>query len=208
MEPELVAFGQKAYSKYDSSHDWNHALAVEANTRLIMAHSAMLYYMTYLARHADLEQIKKTIRFTAILHDALDHKYAGQWTITPTELREFLEKHLGPKFSKMAMYTIENMSWSKRDKENVNLIPTSIARATDDGYNELIFHTVRDADWIEAIDIDRAMAYTKTRGETTGDVVRHVDEKLIKIKGSLFFTASAKIAEPKHEALIQWRSQF
>jgi len=185
IESELEDFGRLAYSKYDSSHDWNHALSVFHNT-IKLIEKLPIHITTTL---------QKSIRFTSILHDTIDSKYLNEQSITRSQLNDFLIKHLGEDLAEKSMWTIENMSWSKRGHINCSSF----------NYDVVLFNVVRDSDWIEAIDIQRCIDYNnKINGKYPQDVLKHCDEKLLIISDNLHYNVSKQLANPKNIQLQTW----
>jgi len=93
------------------------------------------------------------------------------------------------------MWTIENMSWSKRSQINYS----------SSNYDVVLFNVVRDSDWIEAIDIQRCIDYNhKINGKYPQDVLKHCDEKLLIISDNLHYNVSKQLAKPKNIQLQTW----
>jgi HD superfamily phosphodiesterase len=189
MEKTLLEFGQRAYQNFDESHNFDHAMQVWLNCKAIL---------DALAVNFKFETIR-TIMYTAILHDAIDYKYENKWVVTPDELLEFLVRNLGAENAGYAFFTINNGSWSKREKVDPN----------DKNFKFEIFHIVRDADWIESIRVERCINYSiMVRREIPGGVIKHIEEKLMHVIDHLNFETSRNLARSYHNDLMKWYHKY
>jgi uncharacterized protein len=148
---------------FDSSHNWEHALAVAINVIKIASHEFNADTHIFI-----VPQIVDII-LIALLHDVCDHKYPD--AIPMSELENYCISI--DMDHKMYMEIINNVSWSKERKG---------LRKTFNSYWTTILNIVSDADRIEAIGkvgIDRCTAYALAiGGDVPSDVIIHYHEKL------------------------------
>lgn len=189
LEPDLLAFAERAYAKYDSSHNIQHALAVYRNAQRILQREKI---------HGDLK-VHRVVQYLTILHDVLDHKYQELWSITPDELYEFLKNKFSAADADQMIFITRHMSWSKR----------AVAQIPEDPGWKAIFYLVRDADWIEAIPIDRTFMYTRahnpnaTHAKIVELTLQHAREKLVGVRGNLHYESAKELAAPAHAEVTE-----
>lgn len=186
---EDIHLACNGYEGYDPSHDIGHALAVLCN-----------------AHHFALEQnfppeLQLATEITALFHDINDHKYREHWKVSPETVQAHFHRRLGEVWARRAIFTMENMSWSKRQR-----VDTS-----HPDYHPLLFITVRDSDWIEAIGpggISRCIAFSRAHGgKFPEDVMKHLEEKLLHIYPALECPPAKRQARPLHQAMVDWYTQ-
>jgi hypothetical protein len=189
MNSELLALAKKGYADRDESHGHKHWLRVMNNVILIAFGENIVFPVNIIL---DIAQD------VAVLHDVLDHKYmrdVQSQAAMQLEIFDYFEKKYGNAWARCALYTIHNMSWSKASKVDVD----------DESFYPTLFYLVRDADWIEAIDIKRCIAYCEaTKKKVPQDVLGHVKKKLMHIKSVLHYPTSETLAEKKHEKMMKW----
>jgi HD superfamily phosphodiesterase len=179
---------KRGYANYDSSHGISHAIAVVKNAWLIYIGENIYRISPFII-----------VQDTALFHDVHDHKYKEhEWGISKKELYSFLEKRHGEYYAKAIQYTIDNMSWSKRD-----------SLGTRDEHSKYfvpwIFHCTRDADFIESLDVGRCIDYSKRIKRAVPEgVIQHIYEKIIKIMDTLHYSTSKELARPKHNEMLRW----
>jgi HD superfamily phosphodiesterase len=186
VDESLLEFCRVGYKPYDESHDLNHALQVYKNAALIVQ-DAM----------GGVEYCR-AVRDTAMIHDIDDYKYKSVQTVSMEDIVKFLQSRHEQKWVDRIVWTVQNMSWSKASKVDYN----------SGNYHAGLFHVCRDADWVEAIDVTRCIAYQKSRGYGMQAVVAHVNEKLLHVRDRLHWDVSKELAKDKQEKLEAWMDKI
>jgi uncharacterized protein len=179
---------------FDSSHNWEHALAVTLNAIEIMGNAPSCDEIGFLPR--DIIKRIMNVVFISMLHDVCDHKYPD--SIPHSDLEEYCQIIS----SDYAMYLeiIVNVSWSKEKKG---------LRKSFNSYWANILNIVSDADRIEAIGkigVERCIAYTiATGGNVPTDVITHYHEKLRLLYEDNYIRTEygRKMALPRHLEMKQ-----
>jgi len=185
----------KSTKHFDSSHNWEHALAVALNAIEILKNDPNILCNVDSTSPRNIKMIFDVV-FIAMLHDVCDHKYSE--SISVTEL-DACCKTISTE-SDMYMSIIDNISWSKEKKGSRQLF---------DDYWTTILNIVSDADRIEAIGhvgIERCIAFTIARGGTVpDDVITHYHEKLkLLYENGYIRTEYGKfLAKPRHDEMSQ-----
>lgn len=187
----LLEFVKDSTKHFDSSHNEEHALKVYHTTINIMNSYGWAY---------DIE----LATYSAMLHDVRDHKYPN--SISEEDLEAFLFGEIGSKKGKQILNIIENVSFSKEDKQRKNNV--FVVDIADELFPYLV--ALRDADRLEAlgeVGIRRCEQFVLARGgKIPEDVVKHCQEKLLRLYTEYFiFTEFARqIAEPLHNEIVDY----
>ena len=186
---DIITFAQVAYESFDKAHDINHAIKVMDN--------AVFIYNQERKNEWNEEDFFQ-VWFTALFHDARDHKQ-GDHCMSQEAMKNFFVKHLGEKRAAKSLHICDNISWSKEVKE------LNVPLAEEDDWMRKI---VQDADWIEAVGhtgLERCIDYVKhINGNIPADVCKHIHEKLLKIT---FSTKTARdLAEHLNQPLVKYLS--
>lgn len=187
VPPFLAVFAKAALAQYDVSHDYNHSLRVWKNVQVLPEFQVLT------------ERDREIVMVACIVHDIVDHKYKN--AITAEDLRAFLADRYGSFATEQVMHIITNISWSKR-QHNMPL-----------PYNDDLRKIVQDADWWDALGltgIERCSYFTSTRQpnlttlQHTKEMLKHMEEKLLKIIDSFNFESTKTLARLDHEAVKYW----
>lgn len=194
ISPTSLALARRGYADKDESHDINHALKVVENAREIIVGEKL----------ADIDCDNpwlrplslKAVIDTCLFHDMHDHKYKiNECAVSRDELENHLIDNHGTNFTLIILFVIDHMSWSKRDTVNPNIVL----------FPAPMFHVPRDADWIEAIDVGRCIAYSKKINRPVPEgVIDHIYEKMMHLLSSLYYETSKRLAKPAHEKMMRW----
>ncbi len=191
---EIAAFAHIAYADHDTAHNIDHAKAVFHNAMAIRSRENPCISL------ADI----KELAITALFHDARDHKVVARGGGLPAEeLFKFYEKYLGPLRAERVVHNHENCSWSKRATSQ----PSAIADETGT-VDDSIRLIVQDADWIEALVLQRTIDYTtETGGQVPEDVCKHIREKLLLIPAELHYKSSLKMTAGSLDTLLEYLAE-
>ena len=169
------------YFNIDESHGVSHSMEVLNFTYKIFSGE--------LARFPQINQNKKIIYSSAILHDMCDKKYMDE-----KEGFNRITQHFINDFTPVELDGIEKiittMSYSKVKK---NGFPQDL------GYLELPYHIVREADLLSAYDFNRCVIYDLYVGNNTLHNSLHNSNKLYKNRimnyysDNLFVTNTGKL---------------
>lgn len=172
----VIEFATRAYAKFDKSHDYSHGVKVYSNALRIMEKEQF---------KCNTSQEQLEFYVVMLCHDVLDHKLLAKGLcLPPEEITAFYTDLLGPEAAARIVHIHANCSWSKR-KESIP--------ATHNDWMRLV---LQDADWIEALDLQRCIEYNTvynpgaTPAEIARDVCNHINEKLLHIPGELNFDSS------------------
>lgn len=184
MMDRLTAFARRAYARHDPAHGIDHAMKVYDNARIITLAEGIK--MT--------SQEECEFPYVMIGHDFLDHKAMVAGLCLPAEtVREFYVTELCRDQANKIMHIHENCSWSKRNN--------SVSLPADQDWMRKV---LQDADWIEAINLQRCINYTEfTFPDASPEQVRemvtaHIHEKLLKIAPALNYDISRIIVERRN----------
>ena len=176
-----IEYISRLFSDNAGGHDTEHTLRV---------------YRTAMAI-ADAESAcdREIIALAALLHDADDHKLF--YTENNENARTFL-KNAGIPESRMEQIveTINAVSFSK----NQGKVPGTIEAKI-----------VQDADRLDAlgaIGIARTFAYGGEHGRPLSDSVQHFYDKLLRLKDLMNTETAKKIAETRHEFLLEFLQEL
>ena len=209
-DPEIITrtinYVKEQLQGSESGHDWFHVQRVYNNTLLI-------------AREEDVDLL--VVCLGALLHDIADAKFhGGDETVGPRKTRELL-KTLGLKRAvidhvvKIVRYISFKNTFSKSQKK----------------FNSRELQVVRDADRLDAIGaigIARTFHYGGYRNrdiynpdippnpkmskaqykKSTGPTINHFYEKLLLLKDLMHTETGKKLAEERHEFMLQFLKQF
>ncbi|CAL8896760.1 HD domain-containing protein [Bacillus pumilus] len=138
------------------------------------------------------------IEMAAIVHDIIDEKLSSEWKLSPQQLEHqllFWEVHT--RDIRYIMDIITTMSFRHRHKQNR---PITLEGAI-----------VQDADRLDAIGatgIARVFTYAGAKGEPhyskdtqQGSVLKHMEEKLLKLKDLMNTHAGKQLAEDRHDLM-------
>ncbi|WP_374442269.1 HD domain-containing protein [Epilithonimonas sp.] len=162
---------------------------------------------------------KLIIELAALLHDIADPKFHnGDETLASKIVNDFLtEQNLDPDVMEKVIFIIENMSFKNRNDAPENL--------------SLELKIVQDADRLDAIgaigiartfnfggyknnlmyhpDISPKLNQTKEEyKKSNGTTINHFYEKLLLLKDLLNTDTAKRIAEPRHQFMLQFLEEF
>lgn len=138
------------------------------------------------------------IEMAAIVHDVIDEKLSSEWKISSHQLEhQLLFWKVDTRDIRYIMDIITTMSFRHRHKQNK---PMTLEGAI-----------VQDADRLDAIGasgIARVFTYAGAKGEPhytkdtqQGSVLKHMEEKLLKLKDLMNTSAGKQLAEERHELM-------
>ena len=202
---ETIDFVKQFLQGAEGGHDWFHIERVYKNTLLIAKNEQVDILIVSLA---------------ALLHDIADAKfYSGDETIGPKMACEFLKsKSVDEVIIAHIVNIIENISFK-----------SSLGEASK--FTSIELQVVQDADRLDAIGaigIARAFNYggfknrelynpeiapnlqmTKTEyKKSTAPTINHFYEKLLLLKDKMNTKTGAKLAEVRHQYMINYLTQF
>lgn len=185
-------FVKESTSHFDSSHGYDHAIAVYNNAQTILNHDVCIG--SYKLGFSDFTFVTLTL---ALIHDVIDHKYPE--SISKDSLKEFLN-NVYPIYTDILLELVDNISWSKQDK--------GLTKQFDEPYN-IILTIVRDADRLEAIGkigVERCIEFSMAKGLGMDNVIKHFDDKLLRIYPEKFIETEKgrKMAKPLHDYMVGW----
>ena len=136
----LISFVLSTIKTYniDESHGLSHSLDVLHNAHNILE--------SELPNHAYLEEHRKIILTSAVLHDMCDKKYIVEKEGIEN-IQAFLTDKMDTREIEIATKIMATMSYSKVKKSGY----------PDFGEYQLAYHIVREADLLSAYDFDRCM---------------------------------------------------
>lgn len=204
---DTEAYVKSEMSSNDSSHDWNH---IERVRRL--AH--------YIAKKEGLDgENQLIVELSALLHDIKDWKYSGSETEGVLATRKFLTAQgISNHIIDEVCYVVAHVGFSKEI-------------GGSDGHSRPTLSAVQDADRLDAlgaIGIARCLTYGGAKhrilydpnipprdhlnekeykyGQST--TINHFNEKLFKLKDMMKTNTGRKIAEKRHQLMVDFISQF
>lgn len=193
---KLEKFVAEVCKGRDASHGYEHMQAVTKSAMEIAVELNMPI------------RIKELVLKVAWLHDVVDHKYDQDGNLL-VKLEQFLSDD---KDAELILKIINRISYSKENIAKMWGTPL-------DWYNELgpegcmVRDIVSDADKLEAlgqIGFERCVQYTMhanpgiTKDELAKKVLRHSDEKLLRLKDEFLRTKSGKIRGIKlHDEFVE-----
>ncbi|WP_144500117.1 HD domain-containing protein [Bacillus pumilus] len=138
------------------------------------------------------------IEMAAIVHDIIDEKLSSEWKLSPKQLElQLLSWEVHTRDIRYIMDIITTMSFRHRHKQNR---PISLEAAI-----------VQDADRLDAIGatgIARVFTYAGAKGEAhytkdtqQGSVLKHMEEKLLKLKDLMNTRSGKQLAEERHDLM-------
>lgn len=189
----------KSYmSKYDSSHDYQHI-------ERVLAQSLAILHATQ-ASSPETHHDENLVILLALLHDVGDKKYSPVTATasgTTGPAKDFLlSAGASSDLASLLQNLINNVSYSH---EQAN--PRQVAELVKQ-YPELAI--VQDADRLDAIGavgIGRTFTFgaVKDREGGMGDVVRHFDEKLLKLAAGMKTVEGRRMARERGERIRAFR---
>lgn len=203
---ETIVFVKGTLKGAEGGHDWFHVQRVFNNTLL-------------LAKEENVNIL--VVSLAALLHDIADPKFHnGDESIGPQRAKDFLNSlNVEGKISKHVIDIIKNMSFKNSLDKNRK------------SFNSKELQVVQDADRLDAIGaigIARAFnyggyknrelynpdiapnlnmtkeAYKKSKAPT----INHFYEKLLLLKDKMNTTTGKKIAEQRHQVMLDYLEQF
>jgi uncharacterized protein len=203
---KTIHFVKKELAQAEGGHDWFHVERVFKNTLLI----------------AKEEKVNLTVvSLAALLHDIADSKFHnGNEEIGPKIAENFLINENVPKeIITHVVEIIKNMSFKNSFSENKNK------------FSSIELKVVQDADRLDAIGaigIARCFNYggfknralynpeilpnlNLTKEEyknSTAPTINHFYEKLLLLKDKMNTTSGKKIAENRHQFMVNYLNQF
>lgn len=206
---ETIRFVKEVLANAEGGHDWFHIQRVYNNTLLI-------------AKEEKVDVL--VVSLGALLHDIADAKFhAGDETVGPRKARNFLDA-LG--VDKMTIdhvvNIIENISFKSSLKDPIRQQKKFSSKELD---------VVQDADRLDAIGaigIARAFNYGGFKNrqlynpeiapnpkmtkevykKAKGPTINHFYEKLLLLKNKMNTKAGAKLAENRHQFMLDYLAQF
>ncbi|WP_288445643.1 HD domain-containing protein [uncultured Chryseobacterium sp.] len=199
-----VAFVKEKLEGAEAGHDWFH---IERVWKLA-------------AQIAETEDCDiEVVELSALLHDIADPKFHdGDETIAPKIARAFLEKqNVSEETIQKVLFVIENISFKNRDQAPVNppielqvvqdadridaIGAIGIARTFNFGgfKNNLMYHP----DIKPQLGMSRE-EYKKSNGTT----INHFYEKLLLLKDMMNTEKGKKMAEERHNYMLNFLDQF
>ncbi|MCF6366757.1 MAG: HD domain-containing protein [Bacteroidales bacterium] len=201
---QTISFVKQSLSEAEGSHDWWHIYRVWKSTQQILKTEKANLLICELA---------------ALLHDIADHKFHnGDETIGPKKAREFLTSlKLGDETIESVVKIIENISFlGGHNKSN---------------YFSQELAVVQDADRLDAIGaigIARTFSYGAYKKReiynpeikpnlkmskdeyknSTAPTINHFYEKLLLLKDKMNTETGKKIAEKRHNFMLQYLDNF
>lgn len=204
---QTIAFVKETLQGAEGGHDWFHIQRVFNNTLLI-------------AKDEKVDVL--TVSLAALLHDIADAKFHnGDETVGPKLALEFLSTlGVNNKTSHHVVKIIEHISFKN-----------SLEQATDSQFSSLELHVVQDADRLDAlgaIGIARAFNYGGFKNRALYDpniapklkqskeaykksntpTINHFYEKLLLLKDKMNTTTAKKLAEERHQFMLDYLEHF
>jgi uncharacterized protein len=177
---------------YDSGHDWWHIERVRGLAR----------YINELESNED----PLIVEITALLHDSVDSKFAGEKMEEGySRIEDFLDRNGLTTIKERVMEVIRNISFSKKNPSG--------------DLSDPLLHVIQDADRLDAIGaigVARAFNYGGFRNnpiwipeDTAGkSTVGHFYEKLLLLQGKMNTPTGKKLAVERHEFLEMFLEHF
>ena len=197
---KLFNFVLCTISKYniDESHGLSHSMNV--------LHHSYNICKSELKMNPYLENQKKIIYSSAILHDMCDNKYMDVETGL-NDISDVLNSHFTTKESDTIKTIINTMSYSKVKQSGFPYL----------GEYQLAYHIVREADLLAAYDFDRCMIYHMNKNNTNvreafynaeelfnNRVLRHYEDKLLLTDYSQ--TQHTLLASSARIRMLNWKN--
>ncbi|PWW72386.1 hypothetical protein C7212DRAFT_287667 [Tuber magnatum] len=182
-------------SKYDSSHNYQHI-------ERVLAQSLAILHATR-ASSPETRHDENLVILLALLHDVGDKKYSPVTATTAGPAENFLlSAGASPDLASLLQKLINNVSYSH---EQAN--PQQVAELVRQ-YPELAI--VQDADRLDAIGalgIGRTFTFgaVKAREGGLGAVIRHFDEKLLKLADGMKTVEGRRVARERGERVRAFR---
>lgn len=176
---------------FDDSHNAIHAVLVSYNACQIMKSLSDNYD-------------EKFLLYTSLCHDICDHKYPN--SISKNKLYEFLSEHMNDQMANDAMEIIDNISYSKEEK---NRKKYCVHELQNEQLNDYMI-AISDADKLEALGktgIERCTEFTKSRGgKVPEDVIKHCHDKLMRLLPEYFIKSKIgrRMAIPLHNQIVEY----
>lgn len=159
------------------------------------AHTLRVYRTAIAIADAEPACDREIVALAALLHDADDHKLFH--TENNENARTFLKDNgISEDRIERIVETINAVSFSK----NQGKVPETIEAKI-----------VQDADRLDAlgaIGIARTFAYGGEHGRPLSDSVQHFYDKLLRLKDLMNTKAAKKIAEKRHEFLLEYLQEL
>ena len=199
-------FVKQSFKGAEGGHDWFHTKRVLANSvHIAKKENANLF----------------VVQMAALLHDIADAKFHdGDETVGPKVASEFLIEHNVDQISREHIVKIIESVSFKNSLSN-----------TDNPFNSIELQIVQDADRLDAIGaigIARAFHYGGFKNRTLYDpeiapnleltkeeyknskspTINHFYEKLLLLKDKMNTKTGAKIAQQRHDFLLQYLEHF
>lgn len=208
---QIVTFVKGEMLTNDSSHDWHH---IERVRRLAK---------TLAVREGLDEKQQFMVELCALLHDIKDWKYSNGSDSQEDFVRNFLEKQeISSDLINDICYVISRIGFSKQLSSSAEGIRPELVHVLD---------IVQDADQLDAIGamgIARCLTYGGAKNNILYDpeikprenltekeykygkstTINHFHEKLFKLKDLIKTESGRKIAEKRHEIMVNFVNQF
>ena len=189
---------KKAYEYMKSFHQHD-------TTGHDIAHVERVYNNAcYIAKRENITDTL-VIELSSLLHDTVDSKLTDE-ILAYDQLKQFLSTlDLSSEISQQVLYIIKHMSYRAGKNNHVKL--------SIDG------EIVRDADRLAAIGHFGEPMWTETKlsneelhtslvEELDNSAIKHFYEKLFKLKDLMHTPTAKKLAEERHQFMIQYLKQF
>ena len=195
---ELFAFVLYMSRRYniDTSHSECHSMDV--------LHFAHDIYKSELDMFPELEEQKKVIYTSAVLHDMCDKKYLDQ----STGIKE-IETFLSDKLNK------EELHYTKRIMSTMSYSIVKKNGYPELGEYQMAYHVVREADLLSSYNFDRSIIYHMNKGNSLTDSYKNAlelfDNRVFNYNtDKLLLTnysqqMSAKLAAKAVQRMLTWR---
>lgn len=203
---QTIAFVKETLQGAEGGHDWFHIQRVFNNTLL-------------LSREEKVDVL--VVSLAALLHDIADPKFhGGDETVGPSMALKFLKSlDVNHEVITHVVRIIENMSYKNslehkknaftskelqvvQDADRLDAIGAiGIARAFN--YGGFKNRELYDPDIPPKLDMDKE-TYKKAKGPT----INHFYEKLLLLKDKMNTTTGKKIAQKRHQYLLDFLEQF
>ncbi|RPA97687.1 hypothetical protein L873DRAFT_1809499 [Choiromyces venosus 120613-1] len=184
-------------SKYDSSHNYQHI-------ERVLAQSLAILHATK-ASSPETNYDENLVILLALLHDVGDKKYSPATTTSNTTRPVedfFLSAGAPPDLASLLQKLINNVSYSH---EQAN--PQQVAKLTKQHPELAIVQDADRLDAIGAVGIGRTFTFGAVKNQEggMGDVVRHFDEKLLKLADGMKTVEGRRLARERGERVRAFR---
>lgn len=196
VNSNVVEFVKKALKGRDASHDYVHAervrLLVRQIAKIEVSGYSTLVHSKSFNRISALRSVEN-MEIAALLHDVEDHKYKSKYSV-----KVFLESLFKDDRVKTITDIISTISFSKKRQ-----------KTTGEMTREQ--RIVQDADRLDAMGaygIARCFMYGGHKGDSITEVMKHFDDKLLKLKDLMKTRRGLEMAISRHKYMIGFLKQM